>query len=95
MTQATERDNYEYVRDAVMRELAEFVEDGESDEESLIVDAIKRAADAIRSLKHQRRLLAMLAAPTPQFFNPILAAEVVTLRDRILAGAHRQNEEAR
>lgn len=37
-----------------------------------------------RRYRDERRLLAMLAAPTPQFDNPLLVMEVERLRDEIL-----------
>lgn len=38
-----------------------------------------------RRLREQRLLLAKLASKKPQFFNPLVAMEAETLRDRILS----------
>jgi hypothetical protein len=38
----------------------------------------------LMELRREKRLLAMLASETPEFFNPLHAMEAVTLRDAIL-----------
>ena len=39
----------------------------------------------VRKLKRERLALAMLAADTPQFFNPMAAIHAKNLRDRLLS----------
>jgi hypothetical protein len=39
----------------------------------------------VKALNRERLMLAMLAADTPQFFNPLMAMEAAELRDRILS----------
>lgn len=43
------------------------------------------ARDGWRDATRESRLLAMLAAKTPQFFNPLLAIKAEQIRDRILS----------
>ena len=45
-------------------------------------DEMQRAE--LMELRREKRLLAMLALETPEFFNPLHAMEAVTLRDAIL-----------
>jgi len=53
-------------------------------------DHAREVADA--SMR-ESRLLAMLAAKTPQFFNPLVAMEAEEIRDRILRVADPENAE--
>lgn len=39
----------------------------------------------VEKVERECRLLAMLAAKTPQFFNPLVAMEAEGIRDRILS----------
>ena len=39
----------------------------------------------VENIERERRLLAMLAAKTPQFLNPLVAMEAETIRDRIIS----------
>lgn len=41
--------------------------------------------ELLNQFDRDRRLLAMLAADTPQFFNPLVAMEAKNVRNRILA----------
>ena len=47
-------------------------------------DQIRVLNEITRRYWNERRLLAMLAAPTPQFDNPLVMMEVEKLRDEIL-----------
>ena len=38
----------------------------------------------LNTSRHECKLMAMLAAKTPQFFNPLVAIEAEKIRDRIL-----------
>ena len=38
----------------------------------------------LMELRREKRLLAMLASQTPEFYNPMHAMEAITLRDAIL-----------
>lgn len=46
---------------------------------------IKQRDDLLSEWSHERKMLAKLAAETPQFFNPLVAAEAKQIRDRILS----------
>lgn len=43
---------------------------------------------AVHALTRNQRLLAMLAAKEPQFFNPLVAMEAQNIRDAVLRGLH-------
>lgn len=49
-----------------------------------LIDENAAQAKEIAALKEHRRLLAMLAADTPQFFNPLHAMAAKQLRDDVL-----------
>ena len=45
---------------------------------------IKDRDDLLTRFDRERRLMARLAAETPQFFNPLVVMEAKQIRDRIL-----------
>ncbi len=47
---------------------------------------LRHVDELAQKYRAERNLLAMLAAKTPQFFNPLDAARASTIRDEILAG---------
>jgi hypothetical protein len=46
-----------------------------------------------QELEHDKILLAMLASPTPMFYNPLDVAKAKEIRDRVLVGLHIQQQE--